>query len=228
MIAQSPQVSKLAAIKVALLPLSSEPPSCCCGCCKGHRHSVWCWKQMSQEKSQTSPLVTLSWSKQSDHTVVITAIRWDKAAAKPKVICRLKPGFSGAESVTAFGRKCSRNVSQPCFTRIMWILTGFSLILVFWSDVKFSFETSFLKQILFWTGQCGSKRNTLTRWLLCGSQVHHMQDGNGISAGNMATVNVSALEISAFLAQSSPIIHQFTKDLLLLTWHCLKVMLALT
>lgn len=55
-----------------------------------------------------------------------------------------------------------------------------------------------------------------------------MQDGDGISLGNMATVNGSALEISAFPAHCSPSIHQLTKDLLLLIWHCLKVMLALT
>lgn len=102
------------------------------------------------------------------------------------------------------------------------------LILVFGSDVKFGFKISFLKQILFWIGHCGSKRNTLSRWLFCGSEVYHMQDGDGISVRNTAIVNGSTLEISAFPAQSSPIIYQFTKYLQLLIWHCLKVMLAVT
>lgn len=90
-------------------------------------------------------------AKQSDHMVVIRANRRDKAAAKSKVICRLKPDVSGAESVTLLGRKGSSNLSQPRFTRIMWIVTGFQhpLILLFWSDVKFSFKAIFFKQILF-------------------------------------------------------------------------------
>lgn len=54
-----------------------------------------------------------------------------------------------------------------------------------------------------------------------------VQDGNGISLGNMAIVNGSALEMSAFPGQCSPTIHQFTKDLLPI-WHCLKAVLAVT
>lgn len=124
-IVESLQVSALAAIKAALLPRSSEPPSHACGCRKGHTHRVWQWER--QGKSQTSPLVPLSLSKQSDHTVVIKAIRWEKAEAKSKLICRLNPDFSGVESVTLFGRKGFRNISQPCFARIMWIVTGFQV-----------------------------------------------------------------------------------------------------
>lgn len=92
-------------------------------------------------------------AKLSDHTVVITAIRCDKAAAKPKVICTLTPDVSGAESVNTIRKKRL----QECYPTLLYkdyvdcdkLSSQHPLILVFRSDMKFSFKISFLEQILF-------------------------------------------------------------------------------
>lgn len=78
-----------------LVPLSGEPPSCLRGCCEVHKHNTqlyqcwWCHtgsNRSGQQLWQERALLPLL--PPSDHVIMITAIRWDKAAAKSKVKSR--------------------------------------------------------------------------------------------------------------------------------------------
>jgi len=78
-------------------------------------------------------------------------------------------------------------------------------ILVFWSGVKFSFKTSFLKQTLL-NMPGGFKKERSEQTTVLGLRSDSPTDGDDSSVGNTAVVNGRAVEISAFLAQSSAII----------------------
>lgn len=82
-------------------------------------------------------------SKQSDHTIVIKAIRWDKAAAKSKVLCRLKPDVPGAE-LHLLEEKAPGMLASLALQGLCGLGQAFKypFTLVFWSDVKFSSKTN--------------------------------------------------------------------------------------